>query len=298
MRILLICCLLGALAPAEVLFGSDHADTPLLGMLGRQDARITDTYAFIRGQNLVLVLCTDPAIPPSVTDYQFAPDLAAAFHIDCQSRVTRDVPLDLIQFGGTIVRPNAVAENVTIRITFDDEGNPKLQTTGIAKKYQRNIRLFAGLRDDPFIRRPRSGRNSAAIVVEFPIEAVLRSQPDLLIWATTSVPEFDAPIADHSGRALRSMFVEAMNSLGPSDHWRVLQQVPDVMILDTGRDSGYPNGRELTDDVVDLMIDIPGGTLPGEEPDFPTENDLPFLPGFPYLAAPHPAPGEGASPLP
>ena len=32
--------------------------------------------------------------------------------------------------------------------------------------------LFTGLRDDPFIRRPREGRNVAAVVIELPLEAV------------------------------------------------------------------------------------------------------------------------------
>jgi hypothetical protein len=151
------------------------------------------------------------------------------------------------------------------------------------------VQVFAGLRDDPFIRKPRTGRNVAAIVIELPLEAVLGPRTDLLIWATTSVPEFDGPIADHGGRALRSMFDEPLNSTTPGEHWRVHTRVPDVMILDVTQISCYPNGRELADDVIDLVVDIPGGTLPGEGPEYPTANDVPFLAEFPYLAVPHPA---------
>ena len=86
------------------------------------------------------------------------------------------------------------------------------------------------------------------------------------------------------------MFNEPMNAMRPRDQWRKLEQEPDVIILDVLQASRFPNGRELTDDVVDLVIDMPGGTLPGEGPDFPTTNDMPFLAAFPYLAAPHPAP--------
>jgi hypothetical protein len=283
-------CLAGLLAPSSRLAAADHGDTPVLGLLGRSDAQITDVCAFLRDKNLVLALGTNPAIPKTVTNYTFAPDLTATFHIDHHSRVRRDDPLDLVQFGGTIVRPSAVAEDVTFQVTFDDDGRPDLHTTGIAGKYRREIKLFAGLRDDPFIRKPRAGRNVAAIVIELPVEAVLGPQSELLIWATTKVPELAGPISEHGGRALRSMFNEPMNGLRPRDHWRVLDQTPDVMILDVLQASGFPNGREPTDDVIDLVVDIPGGTLPGEGPEFPTANDVPYLAAFPYLAPPHPAP--------
>jgi hypothetical protein len=263
----------------------------VLAALGRSDAQITDVFAFLRGENLVLALCTNPAIPKAATNYMFAPDLVATFHIDHHSRVERDDALDLVRFGGTIVRPSAVADNVTLEIHFDDDGLPVLHTTGIDGKYRRDIQMFIGLRDDPFIRRPRIGRNVAAIVIELPVEAVLHEQSDLLIWATTKVPDLEGPISDYGGRALRSMFDEAMNTMGPRDQWRRLDEMPDVMILDVRRGSGFPNGREPTDDVVDLVIDMPPpGTLPGEGPEFPTANDVPFLATFPYLAPPHPAP--------
>ena len=47
--------------------------------------------------------------------------------------------------------------------------------------------------------------------------------------------------------------------------------------------SAFPNGRELTDDVVDLVGHA--GTLANDAP-FPTTNDVPFLDVFPYLAPP------------
>ena len=278
-------CLLGGVAS-----GADHGDTPILGMIGRTDAQITDLHVFLRGEDLVLALCTNPAIPSIATSYRFAPDLTATFCIDHHSRVDRDDPLDVLQFGGTIARPQAVAEDVRIHVSFDDEGEPRLHTSGIGDQHRAAIRLFTGLRDDPFIRRPRAGRNVAAIVVQLPVKAVLGPRPDLLVWATTEVPDIDGPLGDHGGRALRSMFSEPMNAMRPRDHWRKLEKEPDVIILDVLRASGFPNGRELTDDVVDLVIDMPGGTLPGEGPDFPTANDVQFLAAFPYLAAPHSAP--------
>ena len=106
---------------------------------------------------------------------------------------------------------------------------------------------------------------------------------------TSHVPDFDGPIADHAGRALRSMFIEPANVVTPKGLSRELGLVPDVMILDPTRNTVFPNGRTLTDDVIDIVVDIPlpGGTLPGEGPTFPTMNDVPFLADFPYLAPPH-----------
>ena len=278
------------------LYGADHGDAPYLAAVGRTDAQITDLFAFLRGEDnekLVLVLCTNPAIPRSVTTYRFAPDLTLRFHIDHHSAVRFDDPLDLTQLGGTIVHPEAVAEDVILEVTFDDDGVPQLHTQGIAGTYRRQLRLFAGLRDDPFIRRPRAGRNVAAVVIELPVEAVLGPQPELLIWATTKVPDIQGPISEHAGRALRSMLIDeaglpAVNMLRPRDHWRILDIAPDAMIFDVPRPAAFPNGRELTDDVIALAA--PGGTLPMEGSPRNTVNDVPFLGTFPYLAEPHAAP--------
>ena len=84
------------------------------------------------------------------------------------------------------------------------------------------------------------------------------------------------------------MFNEWMNQMSPRDHWINRATMPDVVILDFSRPSGYPNGRLLTDDVIDLVKDIPADQFPDEGPSFPTTNDKPFLEAFPYLADPHP----------
>jgi hypothetical protein len=235
----------------------------------------------------VLALCTDPAIPPGVTDYLYPSDLTLEINIDRHSKVRFTDNEDLIQYGGTLARPMTVVADCRIRITFDDEGVPKVRAVGIDPRDLQAAPFFAGLRDDPFIRKPRAGRNVAAVVLEVPLKSVAKDADALLLWATTTVPDVDGPTGDHAGRALRSMFIDPANVLTPSQQFRQLGMVPDVVILNRWLPSGFPNGRLLTDDVVDLAVDIPGGTLPGEDPTFPTENDVPFLATFPYLAAPH-----------
>jgi hypothetical protein len=55
------------------------------------------------------------------------------------------------------------------------------------------------------------------------------------------------------------------------------------VIYDTALAASFPNGRELTDDVVDLVGDP--RVLSNDDP-FPSTNDVPFLGAFPYLAPP------------
>jgi hypothetical protein len=260
---------------------------PLLGGLGRSDAQITDLFVFPSGEDVVLILCTDPAIPPGVSSYTYSSDLKLTFHIDSHSKVTFADVDDALLYGGTLTKPEGVTANKTLSISFDGQGTPTLKATGIGRKDRDRIRLFAGLRDDPFIRRPRIGRNVAAVALQVPESALVGPNESILVWATSTVPTPAGPLGDHAGRALRSMFNDPMNVISPKEQFKELGLVPDVLILNTSAPATYPNGRLLTDDVVDLVLDIPGGTLPGEAPLFPTSNDVPFLAEFPYLAPPH-----------
>jgi hypothetical protein len=268
---------------------ADHGDMPSLAGIGRTDAQTTDLFAFTRCDSLILALCTDPGIPPAVSSYIYPSDLTLEISIDRHSKVRFDDAASMLKYGGTIVRPEAVVAACRFRLTFDDEGQCNLTTHGIVAEHVSSIQVFTGLRDDPFIRLPRTGRNVAAVVIELPLQAVAKKDQTLLIWATTAVPGIEGPVGDHAGRALRSMFIDPANVLSPQKQFLELGMTPDVVILDVSRPSGFPNGRLLTDDVVDLVVDmpLPGGTLPGEAPDFPTENDVPFLGNFPYLAPPH-----------
>ena len=57
-----------------------------------------------------------------------------------------------------------------------------------------------------------------------------------------------------------------------------------------GDNAGFPNGRRLTDDVVDIEEQAVAGFLKGKKVplgDGVDANDLPYLAHFPYAAAPH-----------
>ena len=265
---------------------ADHGDTPLLKSLMRHDTRLSGSFAFVRDGNLVIAVTSDPTIMSSVTESEFVfpTDVEFRIAIDNNSKVRFNDPEDLAIFGGTIVQPNKIKEDIFFKITFNDDNEPKLRSNRPELVF--SAMLFAGLRDDPFIRKPRIGRNIAAIVLELPLATVLNGQPTLLVWATAKAAGINGPFQDLAGRALRSMFMEndLMNTLHPRKHFQNLGVPPDVIIFDTSLPAAFPNGRELTDDVVDLVGDT--RVLANDGPPFPKKNDVPFLDVFPYLAPP------------
>lgn len=275
-------------APASIRFvpGSDHDDTPLLRMLNRHDARLTDLHAFVREKNLVLSLCSNPAIPTGASGYRFPSDLTFEIDIDYDSQVS---PEDPYKLGGTVVNPSGIREDIIYRIRFNADQSASIHYIRSDGQYD-GVWLtgfYAGLRDDPFIRGPRLGRNVAAIVIQVPLASVLKDQSTLLIWATTKVDTLEGPFQDLAGRSIRSQEPEflALNLLHPSDHMARTGFRPDVVIYETSKPAAFPNGRALADDVVDLTA-VPR-MLETDAP-FPSTNDFPFLENFPYLAAPHP----------
>lgn len=281
-------CVLAAsalLSPA-LLLASDHADTQILVANGRHDARISDLFAFRNGDNLVLIVCMNPAIGPKVIYYEFPTDVLLRLAIDVDSQVDFTNPVDLQKYGGTIVQPDNIQEDILIDITFDAANQPQIVASGMPAGAVDRMNVFRGLRDDPFIRGPLIGKNIAAIVLEMPLADVLGPQDTLLIWTTSAVTGMPGDFQEMGGRALRSQLAENlnMNTLHPSEHMSHMGVAPDVMIYDTSRPASFPNGRLLTDDVVDLVGDP---RLLNTDAPHPSANDKPFLATFPYLAGPH-----------
>ena len=283
LKILGIACAMASLWPG--LFASDHSDVPQVNGVLRQDANLTDLHAFVVGQNLVLALSSNPGIPKGAAGYIFPSDVTFEINLDNDSPVS---PLDPNRLGGTILEPDRIQEDITFRVRFAADGQPEVRTFARGRPTAAPIaNVFTGLRDDPFIRGPRIGRNVGAIVIEVPLATVLRNQSTLLIWATSKVDDVDGVFQDLAGRSLRSMMAEnsAMNAMHPRHQDRAMGVLPDVMIYNTALPAVYPNGRALTDDVVDAVGDV--RVLNNDTP-FPSANDVPFLSGFPYLAPPHP----------
>jgi hypothetical protein len=277
---------------------SDHADTPVVIDAGRNDARITDMYAFTKDNNLVLILAIDPTVPMGVKEYQFPTDVVYTFNIDNDSEVTPN---------GTIVIKNDINEDIVIKIRFNDDGSPDINGTNTFSSYislpffvlfscassddisieESITNFFSGPRDDPFIRGPRIGKNVAAIVLELPLENVIEQNSTILIWATAKVDGLPGDFQERFGTPFTSQLNTELNSTHPKDDFKNFGIEPDVMVLNTNLPSGFPNGRLLEDDVVDIVC--PGvcdNVLETDAP-FPSENDVPFLQEFPFLSPPH-----------
>ena len=185
------------------------------------------------------------------------------------------------------------------------------------------VQVFAGLRDDPFIRGPQKGKNIAAMAVELPLSLFTHGRQKVLTaWSssnieqapcdttTTSCPFAATAMEDVAGRSFGSMFAperDIINTLHPSQHVAAtaglggLPQLygrpvpPDVMIFDTTKPQNFPNGRELNDDIIDLIapydtrveglrVGEANTCLASGDPlDCPTANDVPHSATFPYL---------------
>ena len=301
-RLFLLLVLLLASVPLRDARPADHDDTNGLKAIPRHDARLTDLHVFTVGDKLAIAVSTNPMIPKTASSYTFPSDLSLRINVDGSSKVRFDDATASAAFGGTVQKPDKIEADQAIVVTFD---GAHFRTEGIGQPHAASCRFFAGLRDDPFIRGPRRERNVGAVVAACPLKAFTRKSSTLLVWATTSVPTPSGPTGDHGGRALRSQFAQnlALNDLSPAEQSTVLGAHPDVVIFDTTRPAEFPNGRALTDDVVDLAAapavcgaddscaaaqDVLNTDAP-----FPSTNDRPFLAEFPYLADPHPPCGGG-----
>jgi hypothetical protein len=106
---------------------------------------------------------------------------------------------------------------------------------------------------------------------------------DLVAVFATGVPGLNQPSGVAPGEMLRLNM-----TIPPSAN-------PSRLGVLTGDLAGFPNGRRLTDDVVDIEERVVAGVLvPGfdvapnnELGDGIDANDVPFLPYFPYVAPPH-----------
>jgi hypothetical protein len=167
------------------------------------------------------------------------------------------------------------------------------------------------------------GLNVSAIVLQFPVELVSDGQTDLEISGFTfnrAGRSFPAgrPLDRMGNPAVNTVFIPSgqkdrfnrgrpqtdervfgdeiaasLEALGTSDENAAIitsVAIPDTLKLSVEPDGGFPNGRRLQDDVIDILLGLIFEGTGGPTTDEVDENDEPFLSVFPYLAPPHQAP--------
>jgi hypothetical protein len=258
---------------------SDHADPVELEVL---EAGITDLHAFPVAGDLILSFAVRRALT-AAPPYELEP-FEYTIHMDLHSAVDYDGAADRARYGGTVADPTGIRADVTLRFQLHDDATLRQRSfSGLLG--EQGVRVWTGVRDDPFIFPPFFGTNVIAIVVAVPFAAFPPGQQDWLLWGTTTRVS-DGEQVDHVGRSIRTQLPRFgfLNSLPPSRQvaaihakaergariQRLLMRVfppavnlfqplfairpydlaPDVMVFTTRYPVGYPNGRLLTDDVV------------------------------------------------
>jgi hypothetical protein len=312
----LLCMLITAAAFcwAQPGFASDHAD-PI--MLRHSEAGLTGLFLFPDGDRMVFILGIRPRLtqsPPfELEDYEYS------IMIDLHTGLGFDNEQDRLRYGGTIQDSTTIAPDITMSFKLNNDTSVREQTINGLHSTD-GIRIWSGVRDDPFINPRFFGTNIIAIVASVPRALFPAQQQDWIVWGKSTR---NGRQIDHVGRSNRTMLprFNVLNTLPPSEHVARLKRrhddpnifenfdmirisplfgmrpydfAADVMIYSTRFPAGYPNGRLLTDDVTLLTCQM-GDCLLMEiaftdSPEWPrrTVNDKEFLPEFPYLAEPWP----------
>lgn len=260
---------------------SDHADPVALGA---PESNITDLFFFPQGDQMILIFNIVRALLKP-EPYDLSP-FSYEIHMDLTTPVSFQDDANRARYGGTVLVPDQIHPDVTIKIRLNDDVSIKQVTfTGLAETDK--IRQYFNVRDDPFVFPRFFGKNVISMVMSIPLSSFPKGQHDFILWGSTSK---DGALIDHVGRSIRSQLPRFgfLNTLPPKDHLKALMEhkafwddvynflhanrewwsvaagdflqftlqlrkydlQPDVMIYTDRFPVGYPNGRVLTDDVV------------------------------------------------
>ena len=273
-----------AAALAQFAIASDHAD-PMWLAEDEQEANITGLFFFPDGDRMVVIFNVRRGLtgPPPYNLDPFEYNV----HMDMHTKVSFDNAEDLARYGGTVETPETISPDVSIKFRLNNDTTVKEQSfKGLSSAD--NIKVFTGVRDDPFIFPKFFKKNVISMVVSIPASAFLPTVKTWVLWGTTNRVTNGEQI-DHVGRSNRTQLgrFEILNTVPPNEHVAVIKKAavergrvqnfllqaapplanlnqlsgflirhydekPDVMIYTSTRPPGFPNGRRLTDDVAEL----------------------------------------------
>jgi len=209
-----------------------------------------------------------------------------------------------------------VGETILQHAAVSLEGEARITTAG-------EYRFFAGLRSEPFFADPDgfvnnmqwtghdgwAGKNIFSIVLEVP-NSELGIQPRIGVWGRTmiqvhgtftAVNQMGRPGTNvfrqgadtnttppaHQQERFTSQYVAMFKTYGYSEMEATslaLEWLPDILPYDYTNAGGYPNGRQLADDIVDNVVEI---MTRGKMKDDLLTPHTNYLAEFPYLGIPH-----------
>ena len=261
---------------------SDHADPAIGGADAVKEPNITGLFVFPDGDNLVVILnvyrslTIDP--PYNLESYEYN------IFMDLHSQVTYSDEAARARYGGKVSDPSGIDADVKIKFLLNNDTTVKEQSfDGLSNP--ESIRVWTGVRDDPFIFPRFFEKNVISMVMSIPFSSFPQGQQDWIFWGTTNKKGGDQ--IDHVGRSARTQaprFAILLNTVPPNKHVEVIEKalkggdalgellmslvasaedlfeytlkvrekydlVPDVLIFTTRYEAGYPNGRRLTDDI-------------------------------------------------
>ena len=298
---------------------ADHLDAPALSGNGQLD--IADIYAYQspnNPNNTVLVMTVNP-FAGNLSPTTFGTSAAAGtgveyeFKVDTDGDAFADITYNL-SFSGTGPTQYLKLTRNGVETAGGFTGNNLLVAGGGMVR--------AGLFDDPFFfdlagfqngfnftgDDAFAGADVSGIILELPISD-LNGATNVGVWGRTLQ---DGNQVDRIGRpAINTVLVpggrkDEFNEAIPSDDFADFESdvsdaiaslnggdtatadaitsvlLPDILTIDVTDPSGFLNGRQLTDDVIDAELNLLSSG--GVTTDLVDANDVPFSNVFPYLA--------------
>jgi len=220
---------LGLLLLPALIDSSDHADPVNLPM-SELESGITDLFAFPRGDQLVVMLNVRRALATDKGPFNLEP-FEYAIKMDVHSEVTFTNEQHNAIYGGTVVKPEAIKEDVTIKIRLDNDANLNKNFNNGRPVYEGlsntdKIRVATGVFDDPFIFPRFFNRNTIAMIFSIPLSSFPdKNRQDWIIWGTSTRIKNGVQI-DHVGRSNRSQQgrFDFLNTLHPSQHVAAIRE--------------------------------------------------------------------------
>jgi hypothetical protein len=139
----------------------------------------------------------------------------------------------------------------------------------------------------PYVQDPEVPRLIESIYkIKAPDSDAATAAPSAPTWSRSSSP---ASRTSTTWTSTRASPPRPGRDAAP-EHGRRPDRRPNRLGVIAGDNAGFPNGRRLTDDVVDIALQVLEGELlgtPNDLGDAVSSNDLPFSGTFPYVALPH-----------